>query len=243
MSGARSPRPRCGAMRRPPGPTREAAGRLSIPASPEVKSRVRTMAVPPTVAVRVRTARGDSAGDDCTTRPGLRLGSDTHARARPERYGRVNGRLASRGRIVTGERLTYRFGPLERRGLLGQLRGGQAGAVATGAAAAIVVLDRAPTAGGAFLGTLLLGVSVLIAFAPLGRRTAEEWAPIVFAFSLRLCAAGSGSARARRPAGCWRRSAPGRCGGCSAIRHQMLRPRSEASGSSTRLTAISRSAS
>ena len=58
---------------------------------------------------------------------------------------------------MTGERLSYRFGPLERRGLLGQLRGGQAAAVATGAAAAILVLDRAPSAGGAFLGTLFAG--------------------------------------------------------------------------------------
>ena len=64
--------------------------------------------------------------------------------------------LAARGSVVTGERLTYRFGPLERRGLFGQLRGGQAAAVATGAAAAIVVLDRAPSAAGAFLGTLLV---------------------------------------------------------------------------------------
>ncbi|MGA8338910.1 MAG: hypothetical protein WB761_29510, partial [Solirubrobacteraceae bacterium] len=76
---------------------------------------------------------------------------------------------------MTGERLTYRFGPLERRGLFGQLRGGQAAAVATGAAAAIVVLDRAPSAAGAFLGTLLVGGALLVAFAPLGRHTAEEW--------------------------------------------------------------------
>ena len=31
---------------------------------------------------------------------------------------------------MTGERLTYRFGPLERRGILGQIRGGQAAAMA-----------------------------------------------------------------------------------------------------------------
>ena len=74
--------------------------------------------------------------------------------------------LAARGSVVTGERLTYRFGPLERRGLFGQLRGGQAAAVAAGAAAAIVVLDRAPSAAGAFLGTLLFAGSLLLAFAP-----------------------------------------------------------------------------
>ena len=86
---------------------------------------------------------------------------------------------------MTDERLTYRFGPLERRGLLGQLRLGQAGAVAGGAVAAIAILDGAPTAGGAFLGMAGFGVSLAVAFAPVGRRTPEEWIPIVLAFSLR----------------------------------------------------------
>ena len=75
---------------------------------------------------------------------------------------------------MTGERLSYRFGPLERRGILGQVRGGQAAAVATGALAAIVMLDRAPTAAGAFLGMLLLASALLVAFAPVGRRTADD---------------------------------------------------------------------
>jgi Putative type VII ESX secretion system translocon, EccE len=86
---------------------------------------------------------------------------------------------------VTGERLTYRFGPLERRGILGQLRAGQAAAVAAGALAAIVVLDRAPTAAGAFLGTLLFAGALLLGFAPLGRRTADEWIPVLVLFGMR----------------------------------------------------------
>jgi hypothetical protein len=86
---------------------------------------------------------------------------------------------------VSDERLTYRFGPLERRGLLGQLRLGQAGAVAGGAVAAIAILDGAPTAGGAFLGMAGFGVSLAVAFAPVGRRTPEEWIPIVLSFALR----------------------------------------------------------
>jgi hypothetical protein len=86
---------------------------------------------------------------------------------------------------VTGERLTYRFGPVERRGLLGQLRAGQVALVAAGAVAAIVALDREPTAAGAFLGVLVFGTSVVAAFAPLGRRTAEEWTPIALSFAWR----------------------------------------------------------
>jgi hypothetical protein len=86
---------------------------------------------------------------------------------------------------VTDERLTYRFSPLERRGLLGQLRLGQAGVVAAGAVAAIAVLDRAPSAAGAFLGMAGFGVSLAVAFAPVGRRTAEEWIPITLSFAWR----------------------------------------------------------
>ncbi len=101
---------------------------------------------------------------------------------------------------MTGERLSYRFGPLERRGILGQVRGGQAVAVAMGALAAIVVLDRAPTAAGAFLGMLLLAGALLVAFAPVGRRTADEWVPVVVAFGVRLMR-GRLRFRSRAPAG------------------------------------------
>ena len=87
---------------------------------------------------------------------------------------------------MTGERVTYRFGPLERRGILGQVRGGQTAAVAAGAVAAIVVLDRAPTAAGACAAMLLLAGSLLVAFAPVGRRTVDEWVPVIVAFALRL---------------------------------------------------------
>ncbi len=86
---------------------------------------------------------------------------------------------------MTGERLTYRFGPVERRGILGQLRAGQVALAATGAVVAIVALDRQPTAAGAFLGALLFGAAVVAAFAPVGRRTAQEWAPIALTFAWR----------------------------------------------------------
>ncbi len=86
---------------------------------------------------------------------------------------------------MTGERLTYRFGPVERRGILGQLRAAQVAVVTAGAVVAIVALDREPSAAGAFLGVLVLAASVALAFAPVGRRTAEEWAPVAVAFTLR----------------------------------------------------------
>ena len=86
---------------------------------------------------------------------------------------------------MSEERLTYRFGPVERRGLLGQLRAGQAGVVAAGAVAGIVILDRTPTAAGAFAGLAGFGAALAIAFAPVGCRTMDEWVPIALSFALR----------------------------------------------------------
>ena len=83
------------------------------------------------------------------------------------------------------ERLSYRFGPLERRGILGPVRAGQAATIAAGALLAIAILDHAATATGAVLATITFGMVVLLALAPLGRRTAEEWAPVIAAFALR----------------------------------------------------------
>jgi hypothetical protein len=83
------------------------------------------------------------------------------------------------------ERLSYRFGPLERRGILGPVRAGQAATIATGALLAIAILDRAATATGAVLATITFGLLVLLALAPLGRRTAEEWAPVLASFAFR----------------------------------------------------------
>ncbi|MDQ6817983.1 MAG: type VII secretion protein EccE [Actinomycetota bacterium] len=80
--------------------------------------------------------------------------------------------------------MTYRFGPIERRGLLGAVRAGQAGLLAAGALLAIVVLDRAPTAGGALAALMLLACAVVLGVAPIGRRTAGEWAPVIAAFAL-----------------------------------------------------------
>jgi hypothetical protein len=86
---------------------------------------------------------------------------------------------------AVSERLSYRFGPLERRGILGPVRAGQAATIVVGALLAIAILDRDATATGAVVATITFGTLVLIALAPLGRRTAEEWAPVIAAFVLR----------------------------------------------------------
>ncbi len=89
---------------------------------------------------------------------------------------------------MSSERLTYRFGPLERRGILGPIRAGQAVLLAAGAVIAIAIIDRSPSAAGALAATLLFAGAAALALAPVGRRTAEEWAPIVAAFLVRRAA-------------------------------------------------------
>src|SRR5437588_1599047 len=86
---------------------------------------------------------------------------------------------------MTSQRLGYRFGPLERRGIFGAVHGGQIALLAAGALLAIAVLDRAPTAAGAFAATLIFVAALILALAPMGRRTAADWAPVASSFALR----------------------------------------------------------
>ena len=86
---------------------------------------------------------------------------------------------------MSGARLTYTFGPLERRGILGPIRRGQVAILAVGILLAVIVLDEAPSAGGALVAILLVAAAVALAVAPVGNRTIEEWAPIAGAFGLR----------------------------------------------------------
>jgi hypothetical protein len=98
------------------------------------------------------------------------------------------------------DRLTYRFGPLERRGLLGPLRAGQAAVLAAGAVLAISVLDQAPSAGGALVAIALMAAAVGTATVPAGSRTLEEWAPVAGGFAVRRLT-GRVSFRSRAPGG------------------------------------------
>ncbi len=86
---------------------------------------------------------------------------------------------------MTERRLTYAFGPLERRGIFGPVRGGQALLLASGMLVAIVLIDRAPTAAGALIALLVGAIAAAASFAPLAGRTAQEWAPIAGSFATR----------------------------------------------------------
>jgi len=71
----------------------------------------------------------------------------------------------------------YRFGPLERRGLVAGWRGGQIGAIAIALVIGVGVLRASASAVGVVLALAVLAVGVGVATWPISGRTAEEWAP------------------------------------------------------------------
>ena len=75
------------------------------------------------------------------------------------------------------ESLRYRFGPLERRGLIAGWRGGQIAAVAAGLVVGVGVLRVQPSLPGVLAALLVVGLAVAVATWPFAGRTAEEWAP------------------------------------------------------------------
>ncbi|HEX9053637.1 MAG TPA: SCO6880 family protein [Gemmatimonadales bacterium] len=83
---------------------------------------------------------------------------------------------------MSEERLTYAFGPLERRGLLGPVRGGQALILSLGVLVAIAVLDRFSSAAGALAALTSLAGACAASFAPLAGRTVQEWLPVGISF-------------------------------------------------------------
>ncbi|MGH9044449.1 MAG: SCO6880 family protein [Acidimicrobiales bacterium] len=73
----------------------------------------------------------------------------------------------------------YRFGPLERRGVIAGWRGGQIAVVACGLVVAVLVLRERPDVLGAVLALASVGSTVGVACWPLGGRSGEEWLPTV----------------------------------------------------------------
>jgi hypothetical protein len=88
----------------------------------------------------------------------------------------------------------YRFGPLERRGLIAGWRGGQIAVIAIGVILAIAVLHRRPTMPTIAIAGLIVAACVAFAWWPLGGRTAEQWLPTV----VRWGATGLAGVRRRR---------------------------------------------
>lgn len=92
----------------------------------------------------------------------------------------------------------YRFGPLERRGLVGALRTGQVAVLGLGLVTVIVLLQVSRSPAMVFAVLLVVLAVVGVCFAPIAGRTAEEWTPVVIAWAV------SGGRRGQR----WRSDLP-----------------------------------
>ncbi len=86
---------------------------------------------------------------------------------------------------MTEERTSYRFGPLERRGLLGPIRSGQAITVGGALAIGVELLDGLGGGPGVLAAITLLALAVAITTAPVAGNTIEQWAPVGCAFAMR----------------------------------------------------------
>ncbi len=100
---------------------------------------------------------------------------------------------------MSHERLTYRFGPLEHRGLLGPVRVGQAAVIGASLALGVGLLDQVGGLLGIVLALGMIGGACALSTAPVAGLTADQWAPVVSAFMLRG-ARGRRSFRSRAPA-------------------------------------------
>jgi hypothetical protein len=78
-----------------------------------------------------------------------------------------------------GSPTRYRFGPLEKRGLVAGWRTGQALTVGAGLVIAVGFLRALPTAEGLAVAVVIVGICVAAATWPIAGRTAEEWVPDV----------------------------------------------------------------
>jgi hypothetical protein len=86
----------------------------------------------------------------------------------------------------------YRFGPIERRPVVGPLRAGQFAFLAAGALLALAALYALRSVVGVLLALALLGGATVLIALPIEGRTAEEWAPVVGRWVLRRRAAAAG---------------------------------------------------
>ena len=80
---------------------------------------------------------------------------------------------------MAAEARRYRFGPLERRGLVGGLRAGQVGVIGA-ALALIIVLLQVSRSATMVIAVFAVGLAAAaFCFAPVAGRTAEEWTPVL----------------------------------------------------------------
>ena len=78
----------------------------------------------------------------------------------------------------------YRFGPLERRGVIGSFRASQVLLVGGSVGLAVILIRAAATPVGVAAAFGLIAVAAIAAFFPIAGRSAEEWAPVAASAAL-----------------------------------------------------------
>jgi len=81
--------------------------------------------------------------------------------------------------VSGGEYQRYRFGPLEKRGLIGSLRPPQVILVAASLTAGVLLMRSLSSGAGVVAALALALVTIAFCFWPIAGRSAEEWFPIV----------------------------------------------------------------
>ena len=79
---------------------------------------------------------------------------------------------------------SFSFGPIERTGIVGGLRLGQAAVLVSASVLAVLLVRGLPAGRGLLLSVLALGAACLVAFAPIRGRTVEQWAPVLASWLL-----------------------------------------------------------
>src|SRR6476619_1960608 len=81
--------------------------------------------------------------------------------------------------MSTGEHQRYRFGPLERRSLIGSLRVPQVLVIAVSLTAAVILMRTLAAGAGIASALAVAFAGVVVCFWPVGGRAVEEWLPVV----------------------------------------------------------------
>src|SRR5205085_12095344 len=81
--------------------------------------------------------------------------------------------------VSSGEYQRYRFGPLERRGLIGSLRPTQVILIAASLTAGVILMRSLAGGVGIVAALALALLTVAFCFWPISGRSAEAWLPIV----------------------------------------------------------------
>lgn len=78
---------------------------------------------------------------------------------------------------------TYRFGPLERRGIIGNFRRGQILCIGSACVLAVITVNVAASTAGFLVALLAIAIGSALAVVPINGRTPEEWTPVLLSWT------------------------------------------------------------